>query len=165
MAVRRIYIDSSAITKRYVREEGTETAQAIYSMAETGSLMLIHSIWNIGEVLGVLDQYRRRGWISDEQYDHAVTNFASEVLKLLRLSSLTIMPVASKMAVRSWPLIQKYHIYGADALQIVSSKYSGCEVMITADESLVDAATSEGLKAFNLESQHKEIIGELGEQL
>jgi len=62
MLVRRVYMDSSAITKRYVKEEGTETAQEIYSMAENGSLMLIHSIWNIGEVLGVLDQYRRRGW-------------------------------------------------------------------------------------------------------
>ncbi|MBO3802975.1 MAG: type II toxin-antitoxin system VapC family toxin [Candidatus Brockarchaeota archaeon] len=163
MAVRRVYLDSSAITKRYVKEEGTETAQEIYSMAETGSLMLIHSIWNVGEVLGVLDQYRRRGWISDEQHDLAVSNFASEVLKLMRLSSLTIMPVASRMAVESWPLIQKYHIYVADALQIITSKYSRCDVMITADESLVDAARSEGLKAFNLESQRKEIVGELRE--
>ena len=103
MVVRRVYMDSSVITKRYVKEEGTETAQEIYSMAETGSLMLIHSIWNIGEVLGVLDQYRRRGLITNEQHNHAVTNFTSEVIKLMRLSSLTVMPVASKMVVESWP--------------------------------------------------------------
>jgi len=163
MVVRRVYMDSSVITKRYVKEEGTETAQEIYSMAETGSLMLIHSIWNIGEVLGVLDQYRRRGLITNEQHNHAVTNFTSEVIKLMRLSSLTVMPVASKMVVESWPLIQKYHIYEADALQIITSKYSESEVMITADGSLVAAAKSEGLKAFNPISQHKEIISELSE--
>jgi len=154
-------MDSSAITKRYIKEEGTETAQEIYSMAENGSLMLIHSIWNIGEVLGVLDQYRRRGLITSEQYNHAVTNFTSEIIKLMRLSSLTVMPIASKMVVESWPLIHKYHIYEADALQIITSKYSESEVIITADESLATAAKSEGLKSFNPVYQHKEIIDEL----
>jgi len=124
---------------------------------------LIHSIWNIGEVLGVFDQYRRRGLITDEQHNRAVTNFTSEVIKLMRLSSLTVMPVASKMVVESWPLIQKYHIYEADALQIITSKYSESEVMITADGPLVAVAKSEGLKAFNPISQHKEIISELRE--
>jgi predicted nucleic acid-binding protein len=48
-----------------------------------------------------------------------------------------------------------------DALQIITSKYSESEVIITADESLAAAAKSEGLKSFNLVYQHKEIIDEL----
>ena len=60
----KLYLDTSAIVKRYVAEPGTETVDAIFDKAETGELTIALSLWNIGETLGVLDERRRRGWLT-----------------------------------------------------------------------------------------------------
>ena len=57
----KIYLDSSALTKRYLYEAGSSAVDEIFRGAEAGDLVVAFSIWNIGEVLGVLDARRRRG--------------------------------------------------------------------------------------------------------
>ena len=55
------YLDTSAIVKRYVEEPGSEVISGIYNKVLSGELKLAFSVWNIGEVLGVLDKYFKRG--------------------------------------------------------------------------------------------------------
>jgi len=55
----KLYLDSSAIVKRYVLEEGTKKVQETYLEALNGAASLYFSIWNIGEVLGALHAYYR----------------------------------------------------------------------------------------------------------
>ena len=43
-----------------VREPGSELMNEIYEKALGGNVLLSFSAWNIGEVLCVLDKYRRR---------------------------------------------------------------------------------------------------------
>jgi predicted nucleic acid-binding protein len=63
-----VYLDTSAIIKRYVREPGSELVNEVYEKALSGNVTLSFSVWNVGEVLGALDKYRRRQWLSDEGY-------------------------------------------------------------------------------------------------
>ena len=54
MNVKSVYLDSSAIVKRYVAEKGSKVIDKIYDKAENSQLKIVFSIWNIGEVIGVV---------------------------------------------------------------------------------------------------------------
>ena len=61
MRERIVYLDSSAIVKRYIREPGSDAVRKVYLKAYSGEVILSLSVWNIGEVLGAFDKARRIG--------------------------------------------------------------------------------------------------------
>jgi predicted nucleic acid-binding protein len=101
-----------------VAEPGTETVDIIFDKAETGELIIACSLWNIGEALGVLDERRRRGWLTREEFEQTLKNLANEFLKLVRLRVFEIIPIHTSTLIETWALILNHHIYEADALQI-----------------------------------------------
>jgi predicted nucleic acid-binding protein len=114
----KFYLDTCTIVKRYVAEPGTETVDIIFDKAETGELIIACSLWNIGEALGVLDERRRRGWLTREEFEQTLKNLANEFLKLVRLRVFEIIPIHTSTLIETWALILNHHIYEADALQI-----------------------------------------------
>jgi len=144
---RLVYLDSSAIVKRYVEEAGSEKVCELYDLTLAGELTLSFSVWNIGEVLGVLDKYRRRGWLGDGDYAAARTMFIGETVRLLKLRLLLLVPVHARLLASAWELVEKHHIYQADALQIVSAKHTNASEMYTGDEDLHRAAAAEGVRS------------------
>jgi predicted nucleic acid-binding protein len=154
MIERQVYLDSSSISKRYLEEKGSDLIDGVYSRAEAGELLLTFSLWNIGEVIGVLDRYQSRGLISEKEFTTARSDLVSETLKLSRLGSLGILPVTSEMISHSWTLIAKHHIYEADALQISSCREANCDLFLTADKMLLEAALNEGINAVNVETDN-----------
>ena len=132
----KVYLDSSAIVKRYVREEGTETVSEIYEKAFDGDVVLSFSMWNIGEVLVALDKYYRRGVLSREDFALVLAGFRRETKRLLKLGLLKVVPVRSRLLVSTWKLVLRHGIYVADALQIVSARYAKADLMVTGDKRL-----------------------------
>lgn len=102
---------------------------------------------NISEVLGVLDEYRRRGWLSDDNYLKARLQFLGETLRFLRLKLLRIVPTKISILIQTWSLIERYQIYEADALQILSAKRMGTEKLYTGDGVLHKVALEEGVES------------------
>jgi predicted nucleic acid-binding protein len=149
--LRIVYLDTSAIIKRYLQETGTDLITSLYSKVWLGDLKIAFSFWNIGEVLGVLDRYFRRGWLSREDYELAKLEFLGETLKMLRLRTLKIIPVKTSIITKTWDLIEKYHIYQADALQIVSAREAGAKELYTADQTLCKVGVEEQLEVNCLE--------------
>lgn len=145
MSTATAYLDSSAIAKRYVEEEGSGAVNGLYNKALIGELRLAFSAWNLGEVLGVFDKYFRREWLSGEDREKARRQFIGETLRLLRLRILSTIPVKARLLVQTWPLIEKHQIYEADALQIVSAKHIKAQSFYTADAHLHEAAVKEGI--------------------
>ena len=141
-----VYLDTSAIMKRYIQEAGSDVVASLYSSAWQESVKISFSPWNIGEVLGVLDKYYRRGWLTREDYELARREFIGETLKMLRLRILRVVPIKPSVIVKSWRLIENYHIYQADAIQIVSSREINAEEFYTGDKTLCTIAELEGLK-------------------
>jgi len=144
------YLDSSAIVKRYILESGSEILHEIYYKALNGELVISFSIWNIGEVFGVFDKYYRRGWLSKEDYEKAKYRFIGETIRLLRLKVLRVVPVKTKLLITAWRIIEKYHVYVADALQIVSAKYVKANKLYTGDKQVHEVATKEGIESMYL---------------
>ncbi len=144
------YLDSSAVIKRYLLEDGTREVQEVYRKALDGEATLAFSAWNVGEVLGVLDRYRRRGWLEEEDYRRARGMFILETKRLIRLNLLKIVPVKTRLLVKSWRLVEERHVYQADAIQIVSAKRVGADLFMSGDHRLVEIAREEGLNAVSL---------------
>ncbi|MBP1911021.1 type II toxin-antitoxin system VapC family toxin [Thermococcus stetteri] len=147
MKGRRVYLDSSAILKRYLNDEYSETVEEIFKSAYRGETKLAFSFWNIGEVLGIFDKRLRRGTLNPEDYQFIKTAFLAEVKRFTRLGVLEIVPVHSLLLADTWKLIEKYHIYQADALQIVSAKRVNASEFYTSDKRLHNAALNEGLNS------------------
>jgi len=142
-----VYIDSSTIVKRYVEEAGSEVARDVYNSALAGNPTLSFSAWNIGEVLVVLDRYRRRAWLDDESYIAARMMFIGETIRLLKLGALFLVPIRVRLLAEAWRLLEKHHIYQADALQVVSAKYIRAIKIYAGDRSLHNVELAEGLQS------------------
>jgi len=143
----KIYLDSSAIVKRYVLEEGTDKIRETYLEALNGAATLHFSVWNIGEVLGALDTYHRRNWLDNDDYRDTRESFITETMRLIKLGVTKVVPVKSKLLAQSWLLIEKHHIYEADALQIVTAKNIDADQLLSGDQRLVDTARKEKVNA------------------
>ncbi|MGD0496760.1 MAG: type II toxin-antitoxin system VapC family toxin [Candidatus Bathyarchaeia archaeon] len=143
----KVYLDSSAIVKRYVLEEGSDEVRETYLRAFNGVATLHFSVWNVGEVLGALDTYYRRNWLESEDYRAARESFIAETVRLLKLGVAKVVPVRSRLLAECWLLVEKHHIYAADALQVVSAKHLGVDQLLSGDQRLVDTSNKEEVKA------------------
>jgi len=99
--VRKVYLDSSVLVKRYVEEKGSDIVDLIYSKSEVGKIVLVFSAWNIGEVLGVLDKYLAKKAIGPIKFRECVNRLLLESIKMVRLGSLFLYPLTSDILVHS----------------------------------------------------------------
>lgn len=145
-----MYLDTSAIVKRYIQEPGSNIVSEVYCKAWNGELIISFSTWNVGEVLGVLNKYYRRGWLETKEYEKAKYQFLGETIRMLKLKLIKVVPVRTRLLIKTWPLIEKYHIYEADALQIVSAKHVRAQKLYTGDKQVHEVAVREGVNSIYL---------------
>lgn len=151
----KVYLDSSAIVKRYVTEPGSSAIDHVYDKCEGGQVCIVSSIWNIGEVLAVLDEKHRRGWLSVDEFMKSLESFAGETARLMRLRVLEVVPIFAPILVESWPLILSEHVYEADALQVRTGIYRDSDLFLSGDKDLIDIALGAGLNAVNVQDEEK----------
>jgi len=142
-----VYLDSSAILKRYVQEPGSDLVRELYRRVYSAEVKLFLSLWNIGEVLGALDRAERTGRMGKDEHNEARRRFLLETKRLVRLDLMEIVPLKGSILVNSWRILEKHHIYEADALQVASAKYVGADQFLTADRRLHEVASEEGLNS------------------
>jgi len=146
-----IYLDSTAIVKRYIKERGSDGVREFYVKAYNGEHRLSFSLWNIGEVLWAFDRARRVNRLDEDEYYLVRGRFLIETRRLSRLGILDLIPLKIAILIESWRLIEKYHIYEADAIQIASAKHIKAENLLASDKRLYEIALSEGLNSIYLE--------------
>jgi len=155
--VKLIYLDSSAIVKRYIYEIGSDTIDLLFEACEIGKIRIFFSIWNIGEVIGTLDKHKNRNNITEKEFKESLKKFLLEIQKLYRLKTLKICPTNTELFIEIFPYIPKFRIYEADALQIITSKKHNCDIFISADKYLVEIMKKFNKNSFNIETDEKEI--------
>jgi predicted nucleic acid-binding protein len=150
-----VYLDSSAIVKRYVKEMGSDSVDLIYHAVERDPInTLIFSSWNLGEVFGAIDARFQRGDLRQEAKTEALSLLSQETKKFAAMRKISIIPVGSRILTKARGLILKYHIYQADALQIESAKQAEVDFFASADKRLLDCAKSEQLETLNPEKDY-----------
>jgi predicted nucleic acid-binding protein len=150
--------------KRYVEEKGTENVDVVYEAVERDEgQRLTFSLWNVGEVIGAMDERNRRGDIERAAMSRAVALFVGETRKFVAMRKLVVLPVGSRVLEESRDLVLKYHIYQADALQLASARQSASVLILTADRKLAECAESEKLQVANPEKDRRAIADALNE--
>lgn len=152
-----VYLDTSALVKRYVQEPGTIAVDTIFDKASIGALVIATSVWNIGEAFGVFDYRRRRKLLTEHEFRVALQSLNTEVVGLMRMGALQVYPVRTSMLAEAWSLVLSQHLYQADALQIVTCNGSKSKVLITSDELLRRASEELGLKALDPHKHERDL--------
>ncbi|MBS7611447.1 type II toxin-antitoxin system VapC family toxin [Candidatus Bathyarchaeota archaeon] len=145
-----VYLDSSAIIKRYVKEPGSDQVREYYRKLYSGDLKISYSLWNIGEVLGAFDKARQTNRLDENMFKTVKERFLLETRRTVKLGVAVIVPIRTKILVEAWKLVEDYHIYEADALQIATAKHLNAEIFLTADRKLHEIAEMEDLKSIYL---------------
>lgn len=135
-----VYLDSSAIVKRYVKEAGSAEVKETYLRAYSGDRTLAYSIWNIGEVLGALDRAARMKRLEAEDHATARIRFVSETRRMAKRGMASIVSVKSSILGDAWRLLEEKHLYEADALQLATANHVKADSFLTADSGLHGAA-------------------------
>lgn len=149
--MRIVYLDTSSLLKRYVKEPGSDAVDAIYRSAEHGDVIITFSVWNIGEAFGALDRKERLGQIPKGGSSTATRGMIGESLKMSRMYALRIAPLDLDSLSEAWELTLKHHIYVADALQVSTAKHTEADLFHSYDKHLNEIAESEQLKTINEE--------------
>jgi len=150
MKEQTVYLDSSAIVKRYIKEPGSELVRSFYLKAYSGDIKLSYSIWNIGEVLGVIDRARRTDRLDENSFRIVKARFLNETRSATKLGLAAVCPVRTRILVETWRLIEKHHVYEADALQVATAKHLNAGEFLTADYILHEMAQKENLHSIQV---------------
>lgn len=139
-----IYLDTSALVKKYVIEEGTGEVRALLKNEDT----IITSKLTYAEVCASFARKLREGNLEKVSYNKAWESFLNdwEVFTLVEIRE-EIFPLIHK-------LTQTHPLRGADAVHLSSALWVGNEIgqslrFVASDILLLRAAAKEGLEVMN----------------
>lgn len=147
MEEKNVYLDTSAIVKRYIKEKGTNSVDLVFDEARGRKSVICFSFWNIGEAIGIFDKYERQGRGRGKL---AVSMFLEEMKVLKEIGSFDAIELKSSFVTAAIEYVLKYHLYIADAIQLVFCKSANCTEFLTADKRLASAAKAEGINSILL---------------
>ncbi len=139
----RIYLDTSILIKRYVKEEGSDLADWYFHMAQRGETVICLSHTNLGEAAAVFDTYSRRMRIDANV---RLQTMLSELKGLERSSSVEIYPVSSYLIRKAIKTVLEQHIYIIDAIQLETCIEAHGTVFCSADKELNATAKRIGME-------------------
>ena len=143
MPAKKVYLDTSAIVKRYIEEAGSGTVDTLYHEAERGETILCFSEWNLGESAAVFDKYRRT---NNLQLKQVLEELMNETREMYVTDEVEIIPVSSKLIAKSIALVMKHHVYVSEALQMASCREAMSEVLMAADKYLFSVSESKDIQ-------------------
>jgi len=150
-----LYLDASALVKRYVREAGSDIVIARFATGER----LYTSVLSYAEVEAALGRKYRTGGMGSDESHHARERFRRDFVLFLNIVELDVGTLA---AVPS--LVDRFPIRGADAVHLSAAlwlrdmmrlvpDFSQGEVGLefgAADENLKEFARHSGLTVLSL---------------
>ncbi len=139
----RIYLDTSALVKRYCEESGSDVVNEVFERGNE----IVTSYWTLAEAIAAIDKKVAKRQISEEERDFVISVLFSDVL-----NGITFVKFSNDFIEAIIEKILTHHISTDDALQLVSCIVSLSQIILAADKSLIRAAKWEGLTAFDVEN-------------
>jgi predicted nucleic acid-binding protein len=164
--VRFIFLDASALAKRYAPEVGTPLLNHLFTTIPLDRLHL----FNVGmaEVLSLLVRKKNAGQLSVADYSQALVEFGAEIVTS---SVLRKVAAGNALVATALPLIEVHSINATDAIILrlalnLASRLrpAGDDLILMAsDQRLLRAAQAEGLLTFDPETQSQaDLVALLG---
>ncbi len=132
----RLFLDSSALVKRYVLEKGSETVLQLCS--ESADIHL--SALTFLESVSAFHLMKRTKRISPEVYHVMRSDLSAD------LQQAEIVPIHPSILESSVICIDRTGLRAPDAIQVMTARESGCELFLTGDEQQAKVAREYGLK-------------------
>jgi predicted nucleic acid-binding protein len=128
----RIFLDSSALVKRYVVEEGTEKVSDFCGRADE----IVLSVLCVPEVLSACNRLKRSSRLNDSQYRKIKKELALDV------DEATIIDMTSSIIENTIMCLETGSVKTLDAIHIASALESGCDLFLSADKNQCKVAKS-----------------------
>ena len=131
----RVFFDSSAFAKRYVREAGTE---AVLAWCERATEICLSAI-ALPEIISALCRLRREGKLTPQQYRQIKS------LLLADVEDIAISDVTAAVIQHAFNCLENNVLRGMDAIHIASALALKVDVFVSADARQCEAAANAGL--------------------
>ena len=132
----RVFFDSSAFVKRYVREEGTD---AVLSWCDQATELCLSGI-ALPEIVSAFCRLLREDLVSPVQYRHLKTMLMADI------SDAAICDLTPEVIRQSIIRLEKNALRGMDAIHLGSALALKVDLFVSADARQCDAATQAGLR-------------------
>ena len=132
----RVFFDSSAFVKRYVREEGTDI---VLSWCDQATELCLSGI-ALPEIVSAFCRLLREDRVSPVQYRHLKTMLMADI------SDAAICDLTPEVIRQSIISLEKNVLRGMDAIHLGSALALNVDLFVSADASQCDAATQAGLR-------------------
>lgn len=131
----KVFFDTSALTKRYVEEAGSEEVIALCSEAETIGV----SVLVLPELISTLCRLVREGRISPENYQSLKSAVQAD------LSDADLCDLSQKTFDQTLRCLESHPLRAIDALHVGSALAYQPDLFVSADRRQAEAAGREGL--------------------
>jgi len=132
----RVFFDSSAFVKRYVREEGTDI---VLSWCDQATELCLSGI-ALPEIVSAFCWLLREDRVSPVQYRHLKTMLMADI------SDAAICDLTPEVIRQSIISLEKNVLRGMDAIHLGSALALNVDLFVSADARQCDAATQAGLR-------------------
>jgi uncharacterized protein len=141
----RIFFDTSALTKRYVEEEGSEQVRVLCATAEALGV----SVLVVPELISTLCRLVREGRLSTEDYRSLKSAVQAD------LSDADLCDLSQDAFEQAIRCLELHSLRALDALHVGSALVYQPDLFVSADRRQAEAADREGLAVVDLS-----VIGE-----
>jgi hypothetical protein len=135
-----VFVDSSALAKRYVEEPGSDRLEEI--LASVSSLGV--SVICPSEVVSALCRRRREGKLSPQQYVKAKQALFEDI------EDASVVNITDQVIARAVEILERWPLRSSDSLHIASAAEWSAELFVSADERQCTAARRYGLRTEKL---------------
>lgn len=130
-----VFLDASALAKRYVEEKGSPRVEEI--LQEASALGV--SVLCAPEVVSALCRRRREGILSRRQYETGKRALFSD------LSDATVIAVTHEVVAKAVGVLERWAVRSSDALHVASAAIWAPGLFVSADVRQCEAARGLGL--------------------
>jgi len=147
------YFDTSAIVKRYRKEQGSELLDKMFNLKEK---RFATSLWTVLEFISAFSRLAKGGLISNNAFKKVVSRFLKDVRDIFMVIS-----VNDELVALATSLATKHSLASADSLHLAAlltlrDMLGPGEkvVFVCSDAKLLKAAMAEGVECINPEEEN-----------
>lgn len=135
-----IFLDSSALAKRYVYELGSDRVEEILFTASA----LAVSVICVSEVVSALCRRRRERELSRQQYLEAKQALFRDIV------DASVITLTNLVVARAVEILERWPLRSSDSLHVACAAEWSAELFVSADERQCAAARGYGLQVEKL---------------
>ena len=140
----RVFLDTSALAKRYIQEPGSEELGALLTTVSTEIIVSTLAFVEFASAMG------RK--LRDKEVPEAAVGDAIKELKQDWRHVVTKIPLEEALAQEAAAVALEYSLKGADAVHMASAHVLEADLFVASDNRLIRVAKEMGMEFYNPET-------------